>query len=73
MKSRGIGSKTGVAVAVTIFGGVAVGVPVVKAMAVASKLKVWAVASFAGVGMGVTTMGVTQLAGGGVGVPNSWT
>ncbi len=61
--------KTDVGVAVTMLTGVGVGVPVVRACAVAYKAIAWAVAEPAGVGVDVTTMGVTQLGGSGVGMP----
>jgi hypothetical protein len=54
-----------VGVAVTILGGS----PVVRAMAVANSAMAWAVAWFLGVGVAVTTAGVTQLGGRGVAVP----
>jgi hypothetical protein len=50
-------------------GGVAVAVPVVTASTVAWAATEVAVAAFPGVGVLVTTMGVTQLVGRGVGVP----
>ena len=49
--------------------GKGVGVPVVNASAVANKAIAWAVAALMGVGVDVTTIGVTQLSGNGVGVP----
>jgi hypothetical protein len=52
--------------------GVGVGVPVVKASAVITKANAWAVAALTGVGVEVTTIGVTQLSGSGVGVPSLW-
>lgn len=52
--------------------GVGEGVPVVKACAVPCKARASAVAALAGVGVEVTTMGVTQLDGNGVGMPNLW-
>ncbi len=44
-------------------------VPVANVIAVNSWANAWAVAALAGVGVDVTTIGVTQLAGSGVGVP----
>ena len=53
----------------TIFGGTGIGVPVVAAIAVASWVLSWAVAALAGVGVWVTTIGVIQWVGSGVGGP----
>ena len=77
--SPGVGTlvtstQVGDGVAVTRLGGVAVGVPVVSATAVARASKYWAVAAFCGTGVLVTTtqpagVAVTRLRGVGVAVP----